>query len=319
VLDRLLEEETIEIEGISGTSAGAMNAIALAHGLCTGGREGARQGLADFWRAVAARTPCWPLLGGAVTAAHGSRGELPAGVKALLGITRVFSPAQLNPLDINPLRAVLDASIDFEALRRCACAPKLFIIATRVRTGQLRMFENAELSTEVALASACLPSLHHPVEIDGEAYWDGAYSGNPAVFPLVYRCRSKDMLVVLLHPSSRAEAPRDAQAIHERIAELSFSATFLREMSAIGRVRRETAGGLFRSGRIERRLRALRVYLIETDGLLGRLSTDSKLNTHLDFLTMLRDQGRERAQRWLDDYRTRPDAAQVDLAMRFCI
>ena len=174
VLDRLLEDERLEIEAISGASSGAMNAVMLAHGLTIGGREGARQALAHFWETVANRMPFNPRQG-----------------SLFLGLTRILSPYQLNPFDLNPLRDIVTDLVDFERLRT-EDNIKLFVAATQVRTGKLRLFETEELSADALLASAALPSLHHAVEIEGEPYWDGGFSANPAIFPLLYHCESRD-------------------------------------------------------------------------------------------------------------------------------
>ncbi len=181
VLDRLLEEPHLHIEAISGTSAGAMNAAALASGWIKGGRDGARETLSSFWEAVGScNYPLGPRSG--------------ASAKLMIDLARLFSPYQLNPFDINPLRKIISKLIDFEALRSPR-AIRLFIAATRLSIGTLKLFENAELSVDALLASACLPTLSHAIEIGGESYWDGAYSGNPAIHPLLYQCRAPDIMV----------------------------------------------------------------------------------------------------------------------------
>ncbi len=198
VLDALLEDGRFPISAISGTSAGAMNALALAHGQLRGGAEAARESLGDFWRAVGTQLPFEMLMIGPTD----SPGLAP-GMRALMHWTRLLSPYQLNPLGLNPLRDVLEAQIDFKRLRSSR-APRLFIAATHASTGRLRLFGNAELSVEAALASACLPTVHHAVMIDGEPYWDGGYSANPALFPLV-RCGVADLLIVSLSPLDYGE------------------------------------------------------------------------------------------------------------------
>ena len=195
VLDRLLEEERIEIEAISGASAGAMNAVVLAHGFTTGGRDGARAALSAFWREISKRHH------------NGVLGYTGAGLpvadpaaKGYLFLSRFFSPYQLNPFNLNPLRDILGEQVDFERLR-AECRIELFIATTRASTATSRIFSTRELTREVLLASACLPSIHHSVEIDGEAYWDGGLTANPPLSILVYNCSARDMLVVVLNPS----------------------------------------------------------------------------------------------------------------------
>lgn len=303
VLDRLLQEEWLSFEGISGASAGAMNAVAMAHGLVSGGREGARRALAAFWESVAGHMPLDPWRAGLA-----GEPELPADgepsplLNSLLALSRYFSPYELNPLRLNPLRDILAEQIDFARLREQRDL-KLFVAATQASTGMLRLFETPELSLDVLLASACLPSLHHAVEIDGQAYWDGGYSANPAVFPLLCRCQARDVVVVLLHPLTRPALPRTAREILNRVAELGFSAPFLREMQTLTHAKREADQALFPTSRLERRLRAVHFHMIEAQDLMAQLSTASKLNAHRPFLLFLREQGRQRADAWLERHR----------------
>ncbi|MFZ3082140.1 patatin-like phospholipase family protein, partial [Rhodoferax ferrireducens] len=224
VLDALLEDPRIEFEGLSGSSAGAMNALVFADGWMKGGRDGARQGLSDFWMEVGKQMP-WGLM----TQGEGEAISLSPASKLLVNWAGHFSPAQLNPFDLNPLRDLLNRLVDFEQLR--ARSPfKLFVGTTQANTGKLRVFRESELSVDVMLASACLPKIHHSVEIDGEPYWDGGYAANPAVFPLFYDCDSRDVLLVLLSPLKREGTPNTVDEIESRIAELAFSANFMREM-----------------------------------------------------------------------------------------
>ena len=317
VLERLLEEERLRVEGISGTSAGAMNAVVLAHGLTAGGRDGAREALANLWSSVASQLSSLSPVGGSLSQLSDRKGELSPLMHAFIAFSRFFSPSQLNPLAMNPLRNILRAQVDFEMLRE-QCPLRLFIAATQVRTGQLRLFQTRELTVEMVLASACLPSLHHPVEIEGEVYWDGGYSANPAVFPLAEHCRARDMVVVLLHPLSRPRIPRTSRDIYNRIAELGFNATFLREMRAIANAKRDSTFGIFFGDRLARRIRRARFYLIEASELMGELKVESQLNTHASFLRMLKEQGRAHANRWLESYFRRRRRSKVNLAEVFC-
>jgi NTE family protein len=318
VLDRLLEDGRIDFEGISGTSAGAMNAVVLAHGLLNGGRDGARQALARFWESVASHAPINLSSANLLEPPGAStEGGLAPTLKALMALVRNFSPYQLNPLDLNPLRQIVTEQIDFERLR-AECELKLFIAATQVSTGKLRLFRTEELSVDALLASACLPWLHHAIEIDGEAYWDGGYSANPAVFPLFYECESPDVIVVLLHPLTRPQTPRTAEDIGNRVSELGFSSTFLREMRMIAQATEESEQALFPIGRLERRLQQMNFHLIEAEELMSQLTVDSKLNAHLPFITMLRDRGRVQAEIWLErNVQSIGERSSVNLAELF--
>lgn len=321
VLDRLLEDDW-RLDGISGTSAGAMNAVALADGWVRGGAEGARESLAGFWEAVADSTPfeldLLHSLNGLGGLGGGADGSLPAPVNLMLGLTRLFSPYQLNPFDLNPLRDVVEKRFDFERIRS-QCRLRLFIAATQVRTGKVRLFHTHEISADALLASACLPTLHHAVEIDGEAYWDGGFTANPAIYPLLYECRTRDVLLVLLNPLQREDAPRSAEDISARSMELGFSTTFLREMRMIAHARRhitETAGWM-PLGRLERRLVGQRFHLIEAQEL-AETGSASKLNAASGFLSQLHALGRARAEDWLQAHYPRVGREEtVDVAGLF--
>ena len=305
VLDRLLEDDW-RLDGISGTSAGAMNAVALADGWVRGGAEGARESLAGFWEAVADSTPfeldLLHSLNGLGGLGGGADGSLPAPVNLMLGLTRLFSPYQLNPFDLNPLRDVVRAQFDFERIRR-ACPLKLFIAATAVRTGKVRLFRTAELGEAAVLASACLPTLHHAVEIDGEHYWDGGFTANPAIYPLLYECDTPDLLMVLLNPLQHENAPRSAAEIATRSMELGFSTTFLREMRMIAHARQFISERPRWSpiGRLERRLLHERFHLIDAPEL-GDAGSASKLDATASSLLRLRELGRARAEAWLQTH-----------------
>jgi NTE family protein len=295
VLDALLGQPELDFEGLSGSSAGALNAVVLADGWLKGGREGARRALAWFWRELGQQMPM------ALMARRrgDSVGLNPAG-RLLSSWASQFSPAQLNPLDLNPLRDLLVQQVDFAQLR--AHSPfKLFVGTTQVSTGKLRVFRETELSVDVVLASACLPRIHRTVFIDGEAYWDGGYAANPAVFPLFCECASRDVLLVLLNPLRHEGTPHTLAEIEARIAELGFSANFMREMRMFaGATEFAAASGLAR-GRLERRLRAMRFHMIDTRELESLSRSDTKLLPHAPFLQQLQQQGRERAQAWLRD------------------
>jgi len=293
VLDRLLDDASLEFEGLSGSSAGAINAVVLADGWLKGGRVGARQGLAVFWTEVGKLMPP-----GMVVQGQGESIELSAASKLLANWVGHFSPAQINPLELNPLRDLMARLVDFEAVRERSPF-KLFVAATQANSGKLRIFRQHELTVDMLMASACLPKMHHPVEIEGEPYWDGGYSANPAVFPLFYECEAPDVLLVLLSPLQRDDAPRTVKEIEERITELSFNATFMREMQTFARAAEFSDQSPGSSGTLESKLRSLRVHMIDVCDLASLERTDTKALAHAPFLEMLRDQGRERADSWL--------------------
>lgn len=295
VLDRLLEEPRLKIEAISGSSAGAINAAALASGYSKGGREGARKSLDHFWHSLG--TASYSI--GSSTGVH--RALLPNPQRFLLGLTRFFSPYQLNPFDINPLRDLVAKVVDFGAVQSRR-AIRLFVGATRVRTGTLRLFENRELTPDALLASACLPTVHHSIDIDGEPYWDGGYTGNPAVYPLIHRCKTPNVLVVMLQPLIREEPATSAQAIRSRLTEFQFNSSFLREMRGIALAKEVSDTQWLPIGKLERRYRKLNFHLIETDDLLARMNVEKALNADLAFLLKLKEEGRSRAGAWLEKH-----------------
>jgi NTE family protein len=294
VLDRLLEEEWLEVDGISGTSAGAMNAAVLVDGLDKGGREGAREALARFWRDVSEAARFSPLQRGPLDVLMG-RWSLD-GSPLFVGMelaSRLFSPYDLNPLGINPLRDILERSIDFEGLAKAPV--KLFITATNVRTGRGRVFRNAELSPDVLLASACLPNMFQAVELDGEYYWDGGYSGNPTITPLVRECDSQDTILVAINPVERAGRPTTAREILNRINEVSFNAGLLKELRMIALLRQVVDPGNCEGARWAQ----MRIHLVRNE-LAQELDYSSKMNAEWAFLSMLHAEGRRAAEAFLE-------------------
>jgi len=296
VLDALLEHGHFSFEGVSGTSAGAMNAVLLAQGLMDGGPDGARTALQRFWHAVAAAVPD----GLTQASADGQSVGLAPMLKMMMQWTQYLSPQQINPFDLNPLRNIVGQQVDFERLRR-ASPVKLFIATTQAQTGKLRLFRNAELSAEALMASACLPTVHRAIEIEGEPYWDGGYAANPAVFPLFFECKARDTLLVLLSPLRRQRALDSAQDIQTRVMEIAFSATFLREMRMFAHLREHLPRGWLglRVGSLERRVRQSRFHMIEATAVLGDLSAESKLAANLKFFEQLKARGREHGLDWL--------------------
>jgi NTE family protein len=210
-------------------------------------------------------------------------------------VTRVLSPYEFNPADYNPLRDVVEQSIDFDVLKRPDCPVKLFLSATNVRTGKVKVFAGKEISASGVMASACLPTMFHAVEIDGEAYWDGGYMGNPALFPLIYNCKSTDIVIVHINPLFRKEVPHAAGDILNRINEISFNSSLMREMRAVSFVT-----NLVTQNRIVgTELPHVLIHSISDDEFMGALSSTSKYNADWDFLIFLRDQGRKCAGNWL--------------------
>ena len=296
VLDGLLDEPGIQFEGLSGSSAGAMNAVVLADGWVKGGRRGAREGLEAFWTEVGKLLPS-----GMVTQGDGETIGLSPTSRVLANWAGLFSPSQLNPMGLNPLHDLLSRLVDFEQLR--VRSPfKLFVGATQANTGKLRVFRESELSVDVLLASTCLPKIHHPIDIDGEPYWDGGYSANPAVFPLFYECDAEDVLLVLLSPLMHDSVPRTVKEIDERISELAFNATFLREMQTFARAAEFTETSSRANGELERKLQSTRFHMIDISDLTFLQRPETKLLAHGPFLELLRGQGRERAAGWLAEH-----------------
>lgn len=302
VLDYLLEDGRIKLDGLSGTSAGAMNAVLLAHGLQNGGLDGARAKLEEFWKAMSdvgsspfseMMEPWKKMLG----ASFGGTGPMVAATySALDTLTRNMSPYELNPFDYNPLRDILDKCVDFEQLRSCTDV-KLFINATNVKTGKARIFETSDISLDAVMASACLPSIYKAVEIDGEAYWDGGFIGNPALFPFFYKCESRDVLIVHINPMRREGIPKTAPEIMNRLNEISFNSSLISELRAI-----KFASKLVQENWLKdeyhSKIRDVYVHSIHSDDALDDLSVATKFDISWPFLTDLRDRGRAVAHEW---------------------
>ena len=299
VLDRLLEDELIEIEGISGTSAGAMNAAVLAQGFVRGGREGARKALDDFWRRIASYSTFGPIHRSAIDRMFSNWNlDQSPGYIWLDTVMRLLSPYQLNLLDLNPVRDILASEIDIPAVRACERF-KLFVCATNVRAGKIRIFERKELTIEVLLASACLPHLFRAVEIDGDPYWDGGYMGNPAIFPLIYGCVCPDVAIVQINSLAREDVPKTSTEILNRLNEISFNSSLMREMRAIEFVNRLLEENLLTPSAATR-LKEIHVHMIAGDNEMKHLGVASKFNTEIEFILHLKSIGRRCAGAWLD-------------------
>jgi NTE family protein len=301
VLDRLLDEPDLVIDGVSGTSAGAINACVLAQGLFEDGAAGAKAELATFWRRVADL---------------GVVGFNPYQTTPLQSLTRAWnldwspiglwldtlalfvSPYQLNPLDHNPLRELLRERLDFDRLRGPG-AIKLFICATNLKTNQMKLFGNAELSVEALLASACLPQLNRAVEVQGQFYWDGGFIGNPVLKPLLRECEAVDIVLVQLNPTRRADLPISARDILDRLNEVTMNAALIRELDGIATINRLLAAGQLEHPRYE----MIHLHRIADPAVMASLGMRSKNNTAWPFLIYLRDAGRGAAGRWLEEHR----------------
>ncbi|MEM1397215.1 MAG: patatin-like phospholipase family protein [Pseudomonadota bacterium] len=319
VIDRLLEEESLAIEAISGASAGAVNAAALAYGLHLDGAHGAKKKLEELWRRISEA-------GAIFSPVQYNRAEafVPPGLSLDYSpayqwfefVTRTFSPYQFNPFDINPLKDILQECIDFDALA-CCTATQLFLSATNVRTGKVHVFETREASLDVVLASACLPFVFKAVEINGEHYWDGGYMGNPVLFPFFYQAESRDVVIVHVNPIEREEVPKTAPDIMNRINEISFNSSLLRELRAVHFVQRLLDQNWLKD-EYRDRLKNIRIHSIRSDNALQDLSVASKFATDWKFLTRLRDEGRGIAEGWLDENCDKVGAmSSVDLRAMF--
>lgn len=326
VLDRLLEEDDIEIEGITATSAGAMNAAALKHGWIGGGNAGARAALSQFWLSLTGLDGVfsepimeWLRVVSPSPAVTARMLELNPAMIAGEAVTRLLSPYQFNPSNYHPLRAVVDELLDNPHVRS-AHGPKLFINATNVRSGKVRIFQGKEVTTDAILASACLPTLYQAIEIDDpktgrrEAYWDGGYVGNPALYPLFYRTKAEDMLIVHINPLYREELPRSSQEILSRINEISFNASLLRELRNIDMVNRLIDEGTILPDRMKRN----RVHSVSDDALMNQLGIASKMTPNKALLLQLRDAGRAAMGRFLHEHGAKlGHEASVDLRGMF--
>jgi NTE family protein len=315
VLDRLLEEAWLQIDAISGTSAGAMNAAVLVDGWTEGGRSGARTALDAYWERVAQAAVHSPLQRTLFDRMAG-RWTLDSS-PVFIGfdlLSRLYSPYDLNPFGFNPLKDILGDSIDF---RRLAQSPiKLFITATNVRTGRGHIFRNAEISPDVLLASACLPTMFQAVEIDGEAYWDGGYAGNPTITPLVRESNAQDTILVQINPRERPGTPRSASEILNRLNEVSFNASLMKELRMIALLREVADPGQGEGARWA----GMRTHRIMSD-MLTDLGYSSKLNAEREFLLMLRAEGRLAASAFLDvhsDHLGQRSTADLDLLLAEC-
>ena len=293
VLDRLIEEPWLRIEAISGTSAGAMNAAVVVDGWMQGGAEGARAALDAYWRRVSRAAAFSPLQRSPLDRLMGrwTLDTSPAYVVMDL-MARVLSPYDLNPLGFNPLRTILTDSINFDQLARAPI--RLFITATNVRTGRGRIFRNAEITADVLLASACLPTMFQAIEIDGDPYWDGGYAGNPTLTPLVRESDAHDTILVQINPRERLGRPRTASEVLDRLNEISFNSPLMKELRMIALLRQVADPGHGEGARWA----GMRMHRIMSDALAD-FGASSKLNAEWEFLSLLKEEGRKSADAFL--------------------
>ena len=318
VIDQLLDDGRIKIEGISGTSAGSMNAVAYAHGHLTGGSAGAKAALEKFWKAVSdagqrfspIQTMPWE------RAVKGWVDDNAFAFEAFKSITNMFSPQQLNPLNFNPLLDILTEQIDFAALNACQDT-KLFLSATNVNTGKVRIFNTNEITAKSVMASACLPNMFQAVEIDGEHFWDGGYMGNPSLFPLFYATDAPDVLIVHINPIERDTVPTTSAEIYNRVNEISFNSSLIKELRSVAFVQKLLDEGWLKD-EYHDKLKYVFIHSLRADKVLADLSIASKFSSDWAFLQTLRERGRAESAAWLaqnfDDLGVR---STVDLRAEF--
>jgi len=302
VLDKLIEDGRLDVQGLCATSSGTMNACAYAYGKMIDGPEKAREFLHDFWwkihKAGEKYSPVRKLPWEGLMS--NSNWNMNSSLSYFMFdlITRVFSPYQFNPFDFNPLRDVLREIVDFEALRKCKCT-RLFISTTHVKTGKVRVFQNEEVTLDVAMASACLPFLFKAVKINGEDYWDGGYMGNPPLYPLFYNTDCRDIVVIHINPMIRENIPMTAPDIMNRVNEISFNSSLYKELRAVAFVKKLKEHDMLKE-KYANHFKNILIHSVRADEAMVDLSVASKFNSDWQFLTMLRDKGRLAMQLWLD-------------------
>jgi len=298
VLDRLLEDDRLDIVGISGTSAGAMNAVVLVDGLETAGPDGAREALKDFWMDLGKLSLTSPIQRTPLDRFVGDWSlDWSPGRIWFDWFTQTFSPYEFNPLNINPLRDLLMRHVDFDKVRNCT-EILLFLCATNVRTGKTKVFQDGEITADAVMASSCLPEIYQAVEIDGEAYWDGGFMGNPPLFPLFYETDVEDVLLVQINPVEVAELPRTRRGIANRMNEITFNATLLRELRTVNFVKR-----LIEDGKLDGEgYTNVKMHRVDATIATEFLSSSSKLNLEPEFLLHMHDTGKRMADQFLNDH-----------------
>src|SRR5215217_7203920 len=294
VLDRLLEEDDLELDAVSGASAGAINAVLLASGLANGGPDEARASLERFWSSVG----------------ESAARNLFLHPELVVATASQLSPSQFNPLELNPLRDLLAQEVDFEAVRTRSPV-RLLVSATRVQDGAVRVFCTKAISLDVVLASACLPRLHHAVNIHGEPHWDGGYAANPPIVPLMSASGTSEVLLVQLIPTDHAGVPVTKSEIDKRLGQITFNGPLQKELEAIGMMKKLLSKEGQPTSRLGRKIDSLELHHLSAENHVDGLSQASVLNTDWSFLTQLRDQGRAAADAWLATRSERSASAKV--------
>ena len=299
VLDRLLEEGDLRFDGLSGTSAGAVNAALMLDGWAEGGRDRAREKLKDFWTAVGEFHAFTPFRRHPIDVWMGRFGfDLSLSYHIFASFSHLISPYQWNPTNINPVRGLLESHINFDRLRRFDSV-KLFVSATCVETGRIRVFRREELDLGAMLASTALPLMFHAPEVDGQHYWDGGFVGNPALYPIFYECEATDLVIVQINPLRRDAVPKTVFEIQDRMSEIAFNASLASEMRAIHFVNRLIEKGALNQERYRRVL----IHRIEAEDEMRPLGSATKLLIEPEFLQRLFGFGRAAAERWLQNSR----------------
>lgn len=298
VLDRFLEEN-IEIDGVVGTSAGAMNAVSILQGLIEGGNEGARKVLGRFWEGLGAKGQYSMLQPSGLDMLQNNYTMYNSPQYILFdSLIKNFSPYQLNPADIDPLKDLIEEVFDFDLLSR-ETKHKVFLCATQIRDGKVKIFKNQDLCPEALLASGCLPFLHKAVAVGGEYYWDGGFTANPAIYPLIYGCEASSIVIVQLNPTLREDLPKDVRGISDRLNEISNNVTLMRELRAINLITQWIDDGHLKPSANARRLD---VHIVQNDQVFQPLGFSSKLNCTPEFLHHLFEEGRKSAEKWIHQH-----------------
>jgi NTE family protein len=314
VLDRLLDESKLSFEAICGTSGGAINGTLLAYGMLQGSRSEAKKLLEIFWKKVSSAASMTPLKPSMMDKLFDNKNlDFSPNFLMLDYITRMLSPYQLNLFGLNPLREIIGELVNFEELQKNSKI-KIYVNATNVKTGKIKIFEQNKLTLDMLLASTCLPLFYQAVEIEGEFYWDGGYSGNPALFPIFYGCACSDIMIVQVNPFNIDEVPTSAQGIIDRLNEISFNSTLMREMRSIAFIKK-----LIDEERVDSsRYKNILVHLIGAEDIMISLGTSSKMNADWEFLTYLRDIGRQAADDWLvNNYNKIGVESSIDIRKMF--
>jgi len=312
-MDKFLEDGRIEIEGLSGTSAGSMNAVVYAYGKLKG-NEGAREALHNFWKAISDAGQKFALPKMPWDTGVQKDNPIQDLMKSMMS---VVSPYQMNPMNYNPLREVLEQQVDFEELERSQGTTKLFICATNVRTGKVKIFHTPEVTADVVLASACLPQVFQAVEIKGEHYWDGGYMGNPVLYPLFYYTESRDVVILHINPIERPGPPKTSADIANRLNEITFNSSLIKELRSVYFVQKLLDDGWIKDEHRDK-LKYVLIHSVRADNAMSDLSAASKMNSEWKFLTTLRDRGRALAAQWLEhNFEHLGERSTVDLKKEF--